>query len=138
VCCLLANCRNSQRRKKAISAENSRKIGPHSVVVIDLLVFHKNFRYTTVPLRYKYSVVELKKDIAQPKDVGQLIRYSQWASGRLANGEAEMIQPILIAYDFSEDTVKKAATTDFNDRGILLFKYSTKNQEIIFEKINVE
>lgn len=58
---------------------------------IDILVFHKNFRYTPAPLRYKYSVVELKKDTAQPKDVSQLIRYSQWASGRLANGETEMV-----------------------------------------------
>jgi len=101
---------------------------------IDLLVFHKNFKYTSVPLRYKYSIVELKKDIAKPKDVGQLIRYSQWASGRLANGETEMIQPILIAYNFSYDAVKKAETADFNNRGILLFKYSIKNQNIIFEK----
>jgi len=42
VCCLLANCRNSQRRKKAISAENSRKIGPHSVVVIGSCFFRAN------------------------------------------------------------------------------------------------
>jgi len=103
---------------------------------IDILVFHKNFRYTPAPLRYKYSVVELKKDTAQPKDVSQLIRYSQWAGGRLANGEAEMIQPILVAYDFSDDAIKKAATTDFNDRGIFLFKYSVWNQDIVFEKAN--
>jgi hypothetical protein len=105
---------------------------------IDLLVFHKNFRYTTVPLRYKYSVVELKKDTAQPKDVSQLIRYSQWASGRLANGEAEMIQPILIAYDFSEETVKKSSIADFNDRGILLFKYKFHNQDIAFDQVGIE
>jgi len=105
---------------------------------IDLLVFHKNFRYTTVPLRYKYSIVELKKDTAQAKDVGQLIRYSQWASGRLASGEPEMIQPILVAHDFSDDTVRKAATADFNDRGILLFKYNVQNQEIVFEKVSTE
>jgi hypothetical protein len=105
---------------------------------IDLLVFHKNFRYTTVPLRYKYSVVELKKDSGQPRDVAQLIRYSQWASGRLANGEAEMIQPVLVAYDFSEEAVKKAVTADFNDRGVLLFKYSVQNQDVVFEKVDAE
>jgi hypothetical protein len=101
---------------------------------IDILIFHKNFRYTTVPLRYRYSVIELKKDTAQAKDIGQLIRYSQWASGRLANGETEMIQPVLIAYNFSKDAVKKATTADFNDRGIFLFKYSVQNQDIVFER----
>ncbi len=103
---------------------------------VDILVFHKNFRYTLAPLRYKYSVVELKKGTAQPKDVSQIIRYSQWAGSRLANGESEMIQPILIAYNFSDDAIKKAEMSDFNDRGILLFKYSARNQEIKFQKAN--
>jgi hypothetical protein len=98
---------------------------------IDILVFHKNFRYTSVPLRYKYSVVELKKDEALPKDVSQLLRYSLWVSGRLANGEAEMIQPILIAYNFSDETIKKAKAADFNERGIILVKYKALNEQTI-------
>jgi hypothetical protein len=101
---------------------------------IDILVFHKNFRYTSIPLRYKYSVAELKKDEASPKDISQLLRYSLWVSGRLADGEAEMIQPILIAYDFSDETIKKAKSSDFNDRGIVLVKYKAVSEErIIFE-----
>ena len=103
---------------------------------IDILVFHKNFRYTNAPLRYKYSVIELKKDTAKPNDVSQLIRYAQWTSGRLANSEVEMIQPILIGHDFSEDAVKKSKSADFNERGIILVKYKAiSNDEITFEKI---
>jgi len=103
---------------------------------IDLLVFHKNFRYTTTPLRYKYSVAELKKDKATPKDISQLLRYSIWVSGRLAEGEAEMIQPILIAQDFSREVIKKAKTADFNNRNIVLVKYKAMNEEkIIFENV---
>lgn len=104
---------------------------------IDILVFHKNFRYTTVPLRYKYSVVELKKDNALPRDISQLIAYSQWASGRLANGEVEMIQPILIAHDFSRETIKKAKAVDFNHRGILLCRYSVKDEAIKLERLKI-
>lgn len=103
---------------------------------IDILVFHKNFRYTNAPLRYKYSVIELKKDTAKPDDVSQLIRYAQWTSGRLANGEVEMIQPVLIAHDFSEDAIKKSKNADFNERGIALVKYKAINeQKIEFEVI---
>lgn len=98
---------------------------------IDILVFHKNFRYTNAPLRYKYSVIELKKDKVKPDDVSQLIRYSQWAVGRLANGEVEMIQPILIGYNFSEGAVKKAKSVDFNERGITLVKYEAVNNRKI-------
>jgi hypothetical protein len=103
---------------------------------IDILVFHKNFRYTNAPLRYKYSVIELKKDIVKPNDVSQLIRYAQWTSGRLANGEVEMIQPILIGHDFSDDAIKKSKSTDFNERGIILVKYkAVNNKKITFEII---
>jgi len=104
---------------------------------IDILIFHKNYRYTTVPLRYKYSVVELKKDRVLPKDISQLIRYSQWASGRLANGEVEMIQPVLIGHDFSINTIKKAKAADFNDRGILLCKYRIQDETIKFERVSM-
>ena len=104
---------------------------------IDILVFHKNFRYTAAPLRYKYSVIELKKDKTQPGDISQLIRYSQWASGRLANGEVEMIQPVLIAYDFSAETIKKAKAADFNDRGILLIKYRVEDETLKLERASM-
>jgi len=42
---------------------------------IDVLVYHKNTKYTGYPLRYKYTVVELKKDKAEAKDVSQVIEY---------------------------------------------------------------
>lgn len=96
---------------------------------IDIILFHRNFRYTNSPLRYKYSIVELKKDIVKPLDISQLVRYSMWASGRLANGEVEMIQPVLIGYEFSEDAIKKSRNSDFNDRGIILAKYRVLNEK---------
>lgn len=78
-------------------------------------------------------MVELKKDVAKPSDISQLIRYAQWTGGRLANGETEMVQPILIASDFSDDCIKKAMETDFNERGIIIASYKVvDNKEIVF------
>jgi len=45
-------------------------------------------------LRYKFSVVELKRDIANDMDVSQVIEYSKWVAGRLAGSEIETVQPI--------------------------------------------
>jgi hypothetical protein len=104
---------------------------------IDILVFHKNFRYTPVPLRYKYSVVELKKDVARPGAVSQLIRYCQWVGGRLANGEVEMVQPILLAHDFADEGIARARSADFNDRDILLCKYRTEGDTIRLERLDL-
>lgn len=104
---------------------------------IDILVYHKNIRYTGFPLRYQFSVVELKRDKAKSEDVGQVINYSKWVAGRLANSEIETVQPILIAYEFDDEAIIKAKLTDFSDRGILLYKYNVANRTINFEKIEI-
>jgi len=102
---------------------------------IDVLIYHKNMKYTGFPLRYQYSVVELKRDKAKPKDVSQVINYSKWVAGRLANSEIETIQPILIAYDFDDRTITKARLSDFSKRNILLYKYKVEDNDIKFEKV---
>lgn len=103
---------------------------------IDILCYHKNIKYTGFPLRYKFSVVELKRDTADDKDVSQVIEYSKWVAGRLANSEIETVQPILIAFDFNERARQKARDSDFNERGILFVKYKVRNQDIKFDIVS--
>jgi len=102
---------------------------------IDILVYHKNMKYTGFPLRYQYSVVELKRDKAKPNDVSQVINYSKWVAGRLANSEIETVQPILIAYDFDDKTITRARLSDFSKRNILLYKYKVEDNNIKFEEV---
>jgi len=104
---------------------------------IDILCFHKNIKYTGFPLRYKFSVVELKRDIASEADVSQVVEYSKWVSGRLANSETETVQPILIAFDFDRRTKTKAKTSDLSDRGIRLVRYEVKENDVVFEGIEL-
>lgn len=102
---------------------------------IDILCFHKNIKYTGFPLRYKYSVIELKRDKAKSKDISQLINYSKWVAGRLANSEIETIQPILISYELARDSITKAKNSDFVDN-LLLVKYEIKQANIFFKKLS--
>lgn len=103
---------------------------------IDILCYHKNIRYTGFPLRYKFSVVELKRDTAGEKDVSQVVEYSKWVAGRLAGSEIETVQPILIAFDFNDRAKLKAKNSDLSERGILFAKYEVKNQDIKFEIVS--
>lgn len=103
---------------------------------IDILSYHKNIKYTGFPLRYKFSVVELKRDTAGDKDVTQVIEYSKWVTGRLAGSEIETVQPILIAYDFSKAAMEKARNSDFSERGIIFANYHVKDGEILLERVN--
>jgi len=104
---------------------------------IDILCYHKNIKYTAFPLRYKFSVVELKRDTADDKDVSQVVEYSKWVAGRLAGSEIETVQPILIAFDFNERAKQKAKNSDFSDRGIAFFKYKVENGDLRFERVNI-
>ena len=99
-------------------------------------IIKKNIVYTGFPLRYKFSVVELKRDIADDKDVSQVIEYSKWVAGRLAGSEIETVQPILIAFDFDSDAKLKAKNSDFSERGILFVKYRVENNDIKFEMVD--
>jgi len=104
---------------------------------IDILCYHKNIKYTGFPLRYKFSVVELKRDTANDNDVSQVIEYSKWVAGRLAGSEIETVQPILIAFDFNERAREKARNSDFSDRGILFFQYRAENNDLQFERVSI-
>jgi len=103
---------------------------------IDILCYHKNIKYTGFPLRYKFSVVELKRDTAKDKDVSQVIEYSKWVAGRLAGSEIETVHPILIAFDFNNKAKLKAQNSDFSERGISFFRYQVKSGDIKFEKVD--
>jgi len=104
---------------------------------IDILCYHKNIRYTGLPLRYKFSVVELKRDLANADDVSQVIDYSKWVAGRLAGSEIETVQPILIAFDFNREAINKAKNSDFSDRGVAFFKYKVENSDLKFELVGI-
>ncbi len=105
---------------------------------IDILCYHKNIKYTGFPLRYKFSVVELKRDTADDNDVSQVIEYSKWVAGRLAGSEIETVQPILMAFDFNDRAKSKAKNSDFSEKGILFAKYEVKKQDIKFEIVNFQ
>jgi len=104
---------------------------------IDILCYHKNIKYTGFPLRYKFSIVELKRDVANDNDVSQVIEYSKWVAGRLAGSEIETVQPILIAFDFNNRAKEKARDSDFSERGIKFYKYEVRDNDISLRQIKV-
>ena len=70
-------------------------------------------------------------------DITQVINYSKWVAGRLANSEIETVQPILNAFDFSDEAKLKARNSDFSERGVLFFKYRVENNDLKFERVSI-
>ena len=102
---------------------------------IDVLAFHSTSQYFGTPIRYKFSVVELKRNRAVAKDIDQLIGYSRWVVSRLAQSETETVKPILIAHSFHSQAVTRAYYSDWD---ILLIEYRVRNNDITLHQIHPE
>jgi hypothetical protein len=99
---------------------------------IDILAFHSSDRYSKEPTRYRYSVMELKRNRASLEDIEQLIGYSSWVTSRLAGGEGEMVRPVLVANGFRKEAVAKAYHSDWEIR---LIHYEVVEQDIVLQQI---
>jgi hypothetical protein len=104
---------------------------------IDLLIYHRTpvGELIDPPLRYRYSVVELKRDQADSQTVDQVVGYAQWVANRLANGEVDIVRPYIIAYRFRTDTRERAKSVGFNRSGVQLVRYeiASGNQLSFYE-----
>jgi hypothetical protein len=58
-----------------------------------------------IDILHKFTCLELKADRATADDLAQVLRYGDWLARRLAAGDDEMVQTILVARRFSEDVV---------------------------------
>lgn len=106
---------------------------------IDLLIYHKTpiGELLDPPFRYRYSVVELKKDQSKPEDVDQLMGYVKWVANRLAEGEVDIVRPYIIAQDFHPETIERAKLFKFNRSGIQLIRYEvTGENQISFHEVH--
>jgi hypothetical protein len=105
---------------------------------IDMLVYHRTpvGQLIEPPLRYRYSVVELKRDWADPEHVDQVIGYAKWVANRLANGEVDIVRPYIIAWRFRPETIERAKSVGFNRSGIRLISYEVKDKnQIAFDEV---
>lgn len=105
---------------------------------IDLLIYHKTPLGELIdpPLRYRYSVVELKREQSKPEDVDQLMGYVKWVANRLADGEVDIVRPYIIAQDFYSQTIERANSIKFNRAGIKLIRYEvTGEDQISFHEV---
>ncbi|HFD40421.1 MAG TPA: EVE domain-containing protein [Anaerolineae bacterium] len=75
--------------------------------VMDLFLTHVT-TVDSIDVLHKYTCIELKVDRASDKDLAQLLRYEDMLARKLAAGDRDMIQPILVARRFADDVMDYA------------------------------
>jgi hypothetical protein len=70
--------------------------------VMDLFLTHVA-KVDSIEVIYKYTCIELKTDRASEQDLAQVLRYEDWLTRKMAGGDREMIQSILVAHSFTDE-----------------------------------
>ena len=107
------------------------------------------------PVKSKYLVIELKKDIAKPENIDQTMKYIDWVKDEYAYGDYSLIEGYLVAKGFSEQTIKRykevakrtftvgmrpVRTLRWDNLHLVRYKASKENERIklFFHKLNME
>ena len=54
------------------------------------------------PTRSRFLVCEIKRDLARPEDIDQLMKYVDWVKDEYSHGDYSMIRAFFVAHDFAE------------------------------------
>lgn len=104
--------------------------------VMDIFLTHVA-TLDSVDVLYKYTCIELKGDRATDKDLAQILRYEDWLARKLAAGDKEMIQTVLVARRFSDAVTEYAKNRRrIEEKTVRLVTYSVTEgkQNIILEE----
>ena len=105
---------------------------------IDLVVYHQR-EVDGRPVRYKISIIELKKDRATPDALRELENYVKWFVRNIVGVENEdIIQPILIASGFQNEVLEKCQHWNLSARKPMLIEYAvTSVKDLKFCRIGL-
>ncbi|MFP3975960.1 MAG: hypothetical protein ACLFVK_07050, partial [Dehalococcoidia bacterium] len=53
-----------------------------------------------------FTCMKLKTGIVSEDNLNQIIRYENWIARRLGDGDSEMVQGILVGFDFNKEVLE--------------------------------
>ena len=69
--------------------------------VMDIFLTHVT-EVDGVDVLHKFTCIELKTGTCTEEDLNQIIKYENWLIRKLADGDSEMVQSVLVAFDFQD------------------------------------
>ena len=81
---------------------------------------------------HKYTCLELKSDKADEQDLTQVLRYEDWLARKLAAGDHDMVQSVLVATRFSEGVLEYVANRRrIEEKVVRLITYCIAEENIV-------
>lgn len=84
----------------------------------------------SIDVLYKYTCIELKADRATEQDLTQILRYEDWLARKLAAGDNEMVQSVLIASRFTDAVIEYVKNRRrIEEKTVRLISYRVDDQK---------
>ncbi|PIW92290.1 MAG: hypothetical protein COY73_00955 [Candidatus Nealsonbacteria bacterium CG_4_10_14_0_8_um_filter_37_14] len=97
--------------------------------VMDLFLTHVT-PIDSVEILHKFTCIELKTDIVTEENLKQIIRYENWLIRKLADGDSEMVQSILVGFSFDEAVLNyREKRKSIEEKPVRLIKYKVDRDE---------
>lgn len=106
--------------------------------VMDIFLTHVT-TVDSVDVLHKYTCIELKADRATEQDLAQILRYEDWLARKLAAGDNEMIQSVLVANRFSDgviDYVRQRQLIEEKTVRLITYRLADDRQNIDLQEVS--
>ena len=105
--------------------------------VMDIFLTHVT-SVDGVDVLHKFTCIELKTGICTEENLNQIIKYENWLVRKLAGGDTEMVQSILVAFNFTDKVVEYVQKRRFIDeKTVRLIRYEVtpKQDDIVLNEV---
>lgn len=106
--------------------------------VMDIFLTHVT-TVDSVDILHKFTCIELKTGVCTEADLNQIVKYESWLVRRLANGDDEMVQSMLVAFEFQDkvlEYVQKRRLIEQKAVRLLKYRVSKEQNNIILTEID--
>jgi hypothetical protein len=108
--------------------------------VMDIFLNHVT-KLDSVDILHKFTCIELKTGLSTEKDLNQIIKYENWLARKLANGDNEMVQSILVAFDFQDkvlEYVRRRKTIEEKTVRLLTYRVAENRDDVTLAEVKFE
>jgi len=91
-----------------------------------------------IDILHNYTCIELKSGIVKEDNLNQIIMYENWIIRKLAQGDTEMVNSILVGFDFDEKVIQyRNKRKNIEKKIVRLIKYRVEKDKnnIVLEEI---
>lgn len=97
--------------------------------VMDIFLTHIT-SVDSIEILHKFTCMELKTGLCTEDNLNQIIKYENWLIRKLANGDNEMVQSILVAFDFQDKVLEYVRKRKLiEEKTVRLVKYQVAREQ---------